>query len=206
LCQPQKEASKEASEQQSMNGSLTLNARFTLEGDRLVLRYEVLNRDARDAYLLNRLYRSSPQWEMTPDVIYTHLDPNTGTIWLNKKLADLPPGARITAPVAPYVTPVRAGQAFREEVRIPLPVREYTQYGPSAPLPEGAQEQVYRFQQVYFTVGYYWRLEGTKEEVKAVQGSEVIVPRVPPGTGLQFGELVTNRVALEIPAVMLPTR
>jgi hypothetical protein len=185
-----------------MNGSLTLTARFTIEGDQLVLRYEVLNRDARDAYLLNRLYRTSPQWEMTPDVIYIHLDWNNVAVWLNKKLADLPPGARITAPMAPYVTPVRAGQAFREEVRIPLPVREYTQYGPSAPPPEGAQEQVRRFQSVYFTLGYYWRPEGTKEEIKEVQGSEVIIPRVPPGTALAFGELVSQRVALEIPAVV----
>lgn len=187
-----------------MNG-LTLSTAFEVQPAHLVLRYEVTNHAARDAYLLNRLFRTTPQWNISPDVIYVHLEPETETVWLNKKLADIPSGVNVAAPVAPFVTPLRAGTLFRETVRVPLPVREYRQYSMGPPPDEkSATTRVYKY--VYFTLGYYWRPEGTTEMTQVVQGSEVVMPRTPPGKPLEFGRLVTERYRLDIPVIEFPRR
>jgi hypothetical protein len=187
---------------EGMNDSLQLSASFKIEGNDLVLDYEVSNRSARDAYLLNRLYRTMPRWIMTPDIIYIHFDRASKTVWLNKKLADLPVGVSVTAPVAPYISPVRAGGSFREQVRIPLPVSEYSQYGPASKAkPDPSLVQI--FEQVYFSVDYYWKPDGTVEEKRIIQGTPVVFPRTPRGAPLQFGQLRTAPERMDIP-VQLP--
>jgi hypothetical protein len=183
-----------------MSHALHMSARFRLTADHLVLAYEVVNPDTRDAYLLNRLYRQVPDWEMGPDVVYVHLDPTTETVWLNKKLADLPEGVAIYSPVAPFVTPLRAGSSFREEVKVPLPVRDYRQYG------RGLSDDDLtlvprRYRQVWFTLGYYWAPEGTVEETHAIHGSEVVVPQAPPDRPVEFGLLQTDPVRLDLPVL-----
>ncbi len=195
LCQGSPSAS-----QTNMNGLLDLSATFKLRGDSLVLEYKVSNRASRDVYLLNRLYRTIPQWAMSPDLIYIHLDPATETVWLNKKVADLPSGVTVNAPVSPFVTPVRAGTSFYEQVQVRLPIREYRQYG-LGPKRKGPPEARV-FKQVYFTLGYYWRPEGTREETRDVQGTRVVLPRTPPGKPLEFGQAHTNVVRLDIPVLI----
>ncbi|MBZ5562355.1 MAG: hypothetical protein LAP13_08030 [Acidobacteriia bacterium] len=183
-----------------MNGLLDLSAAFKLRGDSLVLDYKVSNRASRDVYLLNRLYRTTPQWDMSPDFVYIHLDPTTETVWLNKKMADLPSGVMVNAPVSPFVTPVRAGALFHEQVQIRLPIREYRQYnlGPKHKGPPEARI----FKQVYFTLGYYWRPAGTLEETRNIHGTPVILPRTPPGKPLEFGQARTDVVRLDIPVLV----
>lgn len=188
------------------NDSIGFSAEFAVDGSELLLRYEVTNRDRRDLYLLNRLYRTTPEWELGPDVIYVHLDPERRTVWLNKKISDIPEGVLVNAPVAPFVTPVRAGDSFREEVRIPLPIREYRQYGfhgggPSPKALKGEpQEEMY--EQVYFSLGYYWRMEGTEEEIRNIRGAEVVHPVAPPGSGFpEFGELKSEVDRIKIPVL-----
>jgi hypothetical protein len=185
-----------------MTDPLQLTANFQIQGRELVLDYQVTNRSMRDVYLLNRLFRTTPQWTMTPDIIYIQFDSATETVWLNKKLADLPAGIAVTAPVAPYVSPVRAGGTFREQVRIPLPVSEYTQYGPVAEQ-KSEPPAMRTFKQVHFSVDYYWKPDGTIEETRDIQGTPVVFPVTPAGKPLQFGQIRTPLVRMSIP-VQLP--
>jgi hypothetical protein len=185
------------------DAGLELHARFEVAGQHLVLDYEVRNGSARDVYLLNRLYRSMPTWTLGPDVIYIELVPGTKTIRLFKKLADLPKGVRVTSPVAPFVTPLRAGATFHETVRIPLPVHEYLEYARQAPKPAGEPPTAV-FEKVTFTLGYYVRLEGTREETREVQGSEVVMPIGPRDKRPEFGVLESGPTRLDVP-VALPS-
>ena len=193
-CQPVKKG------QTTMNGSISLVVTAALGQTQLVVRYEVTNRDQRDIYLLNRLYRTSPQWDMSPNVIYVQLDESTATVWLSKKLADLPAGMRVTSPVAPYVTPVRANSSYREEVQIPTPVREYQQYGGGKPEAEQSA-QVRIFHHVRLMLGYYKRPDGTQEEIRDIQGTPVVFPKTPPGVRLEFGELHSEDIRVDVPVI-----
>lgn len=181
-----------------MGDALNLSTTFTVGQAELVLVYEVANRSSRDAYLLNRLYRSEPRWDMSPNVVYVELDPRTETVLLSKKLADLPAGISVTTPVAPFVTPLRAGSTFREEVRIPVPVRVYRQYG-LAKEPAGDQLKPRLYKYVAFTLGYYWRPEGTTEETREIHGERVVFPRTPPGSRLEFGRAESGPVRADVP-------
>ena len=184
--------------QTKMNVPLDLSASFKLQSDHLVLDYLVSNRASRDVYLLNRLYRTVPRWDMSPGLVYIHLDSATETVWLNKKIADVP--ALVTSPVAPFVTPVRAGEVFREQVHVRLPVREYREYG-RGPKHEGPPKER-RFKRVYFTLDYYWRPEGTVEEIRDIQGTRVVFPRTPPGKPLEYGRAQTDVVGIDIPVLV----
>lgn len=188
------------------NDSIGFSAEFAVDGSELLLRYEVTNRERRDLYLLNRLYRSTPEWALSPDVIYVHLVPEDRTVWLNKKIPDIPEGVLVNAPVAPFVTPVRAGDSFREEVRIPLPVREYRQYGSYAGGPSKdalkTEPVEVTYDQVYVTLAYYWRMEGTEEEIRNIQGDDVVFPISPQGAGFpEFGELQSDLVHIQVPVL-----
>ncbi|MBC7911563.1 MAG: hypothetical protein H7Y30_13735 [Pyrinomonadaceae bacterium] len=191
------DAKQPVERKETMANTLLFNASFDLSETELVLTYEVENRDQRDVYLLNRLYRPTPTWVMGPDLIYIHLLRDKATIWFNKKLADIPTDRNVLSPVAPYVTPLRAGQRFKEQVHIPLPVNEYREYGPF-PEPTGPpRKRMYK--QVYFTLGYYWSVSGMKEKVSQIEGQEVVMPIAPPGTRLQFGELTTPTYSINVP-------
>jgi len=182
---------------------LDLHARFEIAGQHLVLDYEVRNRGARDAYLLNRLYLSVPTLQIGPDVVYVELVPGTRTVRLFKKLADLPKGVTVTAPVAPFVTPLRAGEKFHETVRVSLPVHEHMEYSMRGPQPAGEPQSVV-FQNVSFTLGYYWRVEGTLEETRQIQGTEVVMPIGPRDKRPEFGLLESGPVRLDVPVVLPP--
>jgi hypothetical protein len=184
----------------TMNEPLHLSAAFKLQRDHLMLDYQVSNTAARDVYLLNRLYRTTPRWDMSPDLVYVDLDPATDTVWLNKRIADLPADVSVNVPVAPFVTPVRAGEVFREQVNVRLPVREYHQYSPGRS--HGGALEARTFKRVYFTLGYYWRPEGVIEETRDIQGTPVIFPRTPPGKPLEFGQVRTDVIRLDIPVLV----
>ena len=185
------------------DAGLELHAHFEVAGQNLVLDYEVRNGTPRDVYLLNRLYRSMPTWHLGPDVIYIELIPGTKTVRLFKKLADLPKGVNVTSPVAPFVTPLKAGGTFHETVRIPLPVREYLEYSRSGPRPP-AEAPTAVFERVTFTLGYYWKVEGTREEVRQIQGTEVVMPIGPRDRRPEFGLLESGPVRLDVPVALPP--
>jgi hypothetical protein len=160
----------------------------------LVVQYTVINHAERDLYLLNRLYRSTPEWTITPDIVYVELEPTNRVVLLSKKLADLPEGVSVTMPVAPFVSPVRGMTSFTEEVRIPIPVQQYRQYSITS-RPAAAALKTYDY--VDLTIGYYWRPPDTTEEVRQVQGTAVIIPHTPAGARLEFG-LLQQRHATKV--------
>jgi hypothetical protein len=143
---------------------------------KLVIQYTVRNRGHRDAYLLNRLHRASPP-EMSSDIAYVELDRSQGVIEVSKRIADAPAtgGSGPPVPVAPYVTPVRAGQTFDETIRLALPVRIYREYGRS-PAPDPQRERVSEYRGVRLVLGYYWRDPGVTETSGIVLEQPVLIP------------------------------
>jgi hypothetical protein len=109
----------------------------------------------------------------------------------------------VTSPVAPFVTPLRAGGTFHETVRVPLPVREYLEYSMRGPRPAG-EPQTAIYENVSFTLGYYVKVDGTREETRQVQGTEVVMPIGPRGTRPEFGLLESGPVRLDVPVVLPP--
>lgn len=157
----------------TMNAPLAFKASVTKSDNELRLAYEVSNHSERDAYLVNRLYRTSPSIVVSPDLIYVHLEPETKTIWLNKQIPDIPTTVTVTSPKAPFVTPLRKGEVFREEVHIPIPVKEYREYNVG---PKTDQREQVTYEHVRFTLQYYWRTDGMIETTREIGGVSVVVP------------------------------
>lgn len=176
---------------------LQLDAVLRCEPQALVLTYRVANTARRDVYLLNRLYRTTPTLALDANLIYVLLDPAQGLIHLQKKIADLPRDRYVNAPVAPFVSPVRAGERFSEQIHLPLPLHEYQQYAPAAAPDHGALRT---YHQVRFSLGYYWSAPGTHETEKEIGGTKVVLPQLPAGSRVEWGLAETPAVALEVPA------
>jgi hypothetical protein len=186
-----------------MSNELSMKAAFELREKELVLTYEVSNRGGRDAYLYNRVYAVIPGFRMDPDVICVHLDPFTKTVVLFKNLPL--PGVLEDVddanepPEIPFQTPVRPGTTFREEVHIPLPLFEFNQDSSLTPPHDFL---LVNYRHVYFSLGYYWRAEGMREETLHVRGEPVIVTR---GGTFVYKEanktLETERVRLDVPVL-----
>ncbi len=184
----------------SVPQTVKFSANIERSDNRLILRYEVENHDQRDLYLVNRLYRPTPQWTMSPDLIYIHFLRDKQTVWLNKKIPDLPTDRNVLSPVSPFATPLRTGGRFKETVMIALPIREYREYSelPQQPASSG-RPTTYRH--VYFTLGFYWGAKGLVENDVEIEGHRLIVTKAPQGTILEFGELTSRVYDIAIPAV-----
>lgn len=156
---------------------LTLVLQAEVRADQLVLRYTVRNGLAQDAYLLNRLYTSSPP-RMSPDIAYVELEAASRVVRVFKGLAPIPSGPTSgpTAPVAPYVTPVRAGATFSEFVRIASPVRVYREYGRSPRPLLPPEEHITQFLGVSFALGWYARAPGVTEVPDTAFDQPVVLP------------------------------
>lgn len=179
-----------------MDPLLPFHAVFKLTDKELVLDYEIQNKSARDIYMLDRIDRGT-RYRADPNVVYVHLERGTKTIWLNKQVPEIPEGVHPTVVHSPYVTPLRAGATAREQVRVPLPVREVREYQVR---PRSGQPQLDHYRDVYFTLQYYWRIEGMVEEVMDMDGQPVIVPRSSvPLKASDFGYLESERIAMPVP-------
>jgi hypothetical protein len=143
--------------------SLSLSSSFEVVGGELVLRYRVENRGTRDAYLFTGVRYSNGIYDADPDMIYVHLEQATKTVWLNKRIPVIPEGFNPYSPACPEQTPVRAGETFREEVHVPLPIQEDRAYGERS-----GEPVVVPYEAVRFTLQYYWRTEGMTEEIKHI--------------------------------------
>lgn len=141
-------------------------------GDSLMIRYTVHNGGPVDIYLLNRLHRSNPP-EISPDLAYVELDTEHRCIVVSKRLASIPTtgASGPTVPVAPYVTPVRAGESYEETFHLTLPVHAYREYGLS---PNAARLERYR--SLRLIVAYYERAPGMTESQDIAYGEPVVVP------------------------------
>ncbi len=163
-------------------------------GQTLVLDYRVDNHGTADVYLLNRIPRALPRFTVDPDTIYVHFA--DGTVHLEKAIAAVPPGRQPYELVAPFVSPVRAGESFSEKVRLTLPLQEYREYT-AVPDRSGGSVEVYH--RVDFTLGYMVKLPGTTEREAEVQGVKVLLFTNPPGTLSQAGKLRSPVAMLPIP-------
>src|SRR5262245_19890596 len=111
---------------------LTLSVRAGIADGRLHVQYTVANHRSRDAYLLNRLFTTSGEPRMSPDIAYVELDEAERIARIFKGMFPLPPGmSGPPVPIAPYVSPVRAGASFTETIKLVLPLRIYREYGRS---------------------------------------------------------------------------
>lgn len=185
---------------------MLLQTHFAIEEGKLVILYQVTNQESRDAYLLNRLYRTTPEWKFDADVVYIQPNPGTGEVWFYKKLADLPAKQpNPTMPVAPYVSPVRAGEVFREKITVALPVTPWEEYRDYKPV-ENHGPRMYSYGR--FSLGYYWRPDGTEEEERSIQGTDVVFPVTPRGARIEFGQLESERVRIDLPVAetVIPER
>jgi hypothetical protein len=163
----------------------------------LLIRYTVRNKDERDAYLLNRLPRGSPP-KLSPDFAYVELDAKSRILVVSKRMASVPSTGTSgpTVPVAPYVTPVRAGGAFTETIRLAIPVRIYREYGRS-PAPDPHGDRAVEYQGLRLVLGYYWRDPGVTETPGEAAGGE---PVILPGSFPRFPEM------LEFASELVPVR
>lgn len=190
-----------------MADDLTLTVKFEMTAYFLTLSYEVENRGARDAYLLNRLWRSAPRPDIDHNLIYVRFLAERSTVWLAKKIATIPTDRHVFAPVAPFATPLRAGGRFAEDVYIPLPLREHREYAPleshsppAPPVPSPPPSSPPRvFNQIYFSLDYYWAAKGIKERSLRVGNKPAILTWVPPGVQLEFGQLGSPLQYLKVP-------
>ena len=169
------------------------------KGQDLVLHYKVQNRESRDAYLLNMLYRPGPDWMLSPDLIYIEVQADLQRLHLYKKIDEIPAGRNVVFPVAPFLTPVRAGGSYEEEVHIPVPVEESRAY---APLRASAEPRTLLCKEVVFTLGYYWSCDGLKEEIVDVEGTPACIIKVPSHSSLDYGELKSQAITMEVAAVV----
>jgi hypothetical protein len=177
--------------QTAQQSELAMSVTFTVEDNRLRMTYEVQNNSCRDVFLLNRLYRTVPFFAIDPNIVYVCLEKSSLTAHLIKKIPDLPAGKYVTSPMAPFVTPVRAGEKFSETLYLSMPVTEYRQYSDRSPPTLGST-----YKAADFTLGYYWAENGTTEETKNLGGAQVVMPRMPPGVRPSFGELKSKSQSL----------
>ena len=185
-----------------MTEGLKLSATLAVEGELLVLRYSVRNGHVRDAYLLDRIYRTSPQWNLSPDNVYVELDRTARLVSLRKEIPPIPPGLKPATIVVPFVTPVRAGGEISETVRVPLPVRTYREYRLSSPDRPEAETKLVHYRQARFALQYYWRIDGTTEETRDLHGTAVVFPKAPqPYRPPQTAYLESPTIALDVPVL-----
>jgi hypothetical protein len=190
-------------ERKSVSGSLEMTTAVTVEGKELVLRYKVINHDRRDVYLYNRLNDLSPKKTIDRNLIYVHFDPRSKTVLLSKRVERWPGWMSPTVVANPDVTPLRANSTFSEEVRIPIPMRPYDQYRPY-----DGRAEVKIFSRVRFTLGYRWRLEGTREETVNFSGTQVVYPVWPKDApadrydSAALGELKSEDMKLDLPVIL----
>lgn len=179
---------------------LELRVAVTVNDGSLNLHYEVSNPRDQDAYLLNRLFRSSPAPEMSPDIAYVDFLTDRHLVRVKKGIFAFPPGSSgPPVPIAPYVSPVRAGGRFTETIHLPLPLTAYSEYG--LHLRNGPNVRIVEMSGIMLTLDWYWRDEGVSEKESSVFGQTVILP-----VGFKqmpaIHQLVSNAVAIRVPAAV----
>ncbi len=176
---------------------ISILTKAEIQGSRLLVSYGVENKADRDIYLLNRVHDKSGR--INPDLTYVELHRADKTVWISKKIPDLPAGVQMAAPEAPYVTAVRAGTRFAETLHLPLPIHEYLAYDPRPA--DSLEEHAETYSGVRVTIGYYWAVPGMKEVADKVFGTDVILPQAPPRTRLDFGVLSGPLMQVSVPVV-----
>jgi hypothetical protein len=115
---------------------VSLTALFQLHPAALKLRYAVENQGSNDVYLVNRLtrYEKDKGWIPDPTVAYVFYRPDVKTeagksvdrVEVAKRVPPMP--ERLVNPRNYYVTPLRPGAKFEEELAFPIPLLEHRPY------------------------------------------------------------------------------
>lgn len=168
----------------------------------LHIHYSVRNDGVRDAYLLNRLFRSSPP-DFGPDIAYVEFDRPDRVVLVSKRIPDVPPDVDPTGLVAPFVTPLRMRETFTETFKLALPLRVILEYGLSQQLLPPEQERITEYRGMRFRLAYYWRDDGVTETPGVAFDQPVVIPgnfpRFPP-----ILELVSPVVPVPLPVIEPP--
>lgn len=181
-----------------MQGPLLFKWDFALRASDLLLTYEVTNNAQADLFVLSKLPRYIPEFEINPDIVYVQLGSFARTVEIYKNYPRMPKeeGCEV---LTVYGDVVRAGDTFREQVRVSLPIWAMNPYV-SMKAPRKSKPVTYNL--VYFSLGYWWATPGLKEEIMDVQGHPIITQvGGSPVTADQMGVLETARVELRLPVL-----
>ena len=180
---------------------LTFEVRAAVKDQQLVAGYRVTNHSRRDAYLLNRLYRSTPVWSVSSDIAFVEFDRASSLVQVSKRIPTLPPGMTANHPYKPFVTPVRSGQSFSEVIRLPIPLTEFKQFGNTPPVDDRAPEEI-MLRGLTLQIQYFWRPDGMEEVMVPVQGNVELMPKAPQGKGPELSVLQSAMLAINAPGLV----
>jgi hypothetical protein len=106
------------------------------------------------------------------------------------------PLTQVIGVYAPYVTPVRAGEVFREEIRVSLPI-EPRLAGGKIRMPRPSANCSY--QHVQFVPEYYFGGVDVRERIDRFGEYELIVPQFPTGARPSIAEWASPVTSMELP-------
>jgi hypothetical protein len=171
----------------------------------VAIRYRARNNWNRDVYLFNRLFETAPDGKRTLDPNRVYVQVEGSILKLSKQLFDVPEDVEVESPEVPYLTRVAPGQAYEEEIRLALPVRESYPYSSSRAARAPGEK---RFcEQLVFTLGYFSAREARWVRPATLDGQEVLATDY--GFAIQSRESVGAlplRVRTECIAVADPRR
>jgi len=175
---------------------LELSMRVDIDPSVARVHYVVKSRAPRVAYLLNLLHLGTPE-SVDPQLVYVEFEPRARMVIVEKRVPDLPTDRNVYQPVAPYVTRLSPGGEFAETLSLALPIRERREYDGADDRPLAHE----RYNTLRLRLGYYLAPEGTREEYQDAGERRLVLPRVPPGTRPEFGELVAEQSALSLSVI-----
>jgi hypothetical protein len=116
------------------NAPLGLSAHFQVDAKELVAEYEVTNTRAHAVYLFNVLWAfdAKGQYVAASSPAYVSLR-RDGQLYIGKIVPPLPRDEEVELRVVPFATKVEAGRSYKETLKFPLPVSEYSAYFPAKP-------------------------------------------------------------------------
>lgn len=137
----------------------------------LKLAYQVENLGPRELYLTNHAVRVEPGKGQIPDrtVAFVYLLEDRKTVHITKRRPPIP--HKLVQPRNHFVTPVRPGETFSEEIKIVLPVE---QNDPNEGKPLVIHKEVHEdFNRVTFSLGYIEGSSAMRALAKEYQGEKV---------------------------------
>lgn len=123
------------------------------KAENLFIDYRVTNRLSKSIYLLNRIFQWTEKGlEIDPNFIYTELI--DGKLRLTKAFIPVPDDVLVEIPDVPYLSPVKGGAEFRENLHLKLPLEPFHPY-----YKVNRSNTVHSFDKAELAIG--WLVEGS---------------------------------------------
>ncbi len=135
----------------------------------LVLHYEVRNNLPEDIYLLNRLYHTDVKGNRTIDPNLVYITFENKTVYLSKKMIEVPEEIDVECPEIPYLTLLKRGEIYGEMLNIPVPLKKYTPY-----IMQAKKEKFKMCSEIVFSIGYFISQEDTEIVQFEEEGNKVL--------------------------------